>query len=464
VTGASLSGALPEPVLAELRDHVHGRVVTDRQVSAAYSRDNCALAAAGTPGAVVLADSVDDVRATLRVAARERIPVVPRGAGSGLSGGACAIDGGIVLVTAGMDRILELDERDLVAVVEPGVITATLQGAAREAGLEYTPDPASAAFCTLGGNIATNAGGLCCVKYGVTRESVLALDIVRPDGSLLEVGRRTLKSSAGLDLLSLYVGSEGTLGVITRATLRLRPRRPAPRTLLALFDGIRDAGHAVTRIRSAVLPSLMELMDRTTVRAVEEWRPIGIDRDAEALLIVQSDAGGSVAEDELRLVAGICRSSNAREVMVATDEVETDMLLTARRLAFPALERLGAVLLDDVAVPCSRIADLVDGIDAVARRTGLRIGTFGHAGDGNMHPTIVYDAHDPAALEVVMAAFDDIVALAVGLGGVVTGEHGVGSLKTRHLRGQLSPEAMEVHRLIKSALDPALICNPGRGH
>lgn len=455
VAASAISGAI-----AALRAELGDVVKTDDGVRAAYRHDQCAFAQSADPAAVVNARSESDVCSTMRVADEHGVPVVPRGAGSGLSGGACGIDGGITLVTAALDRVIDVDRDNLLATVGPGVITADLKAAAADVGLDYPPDPASSAFCTIGGNVATNAGGLCCVKYGVTRDSVLGLRLVRPGGDTVQLGRRTLKSSAGLDLTSLVVGSEGTLGVISEVTVRLRPARPQPRTLIAFLPTLHAAGEAIAAIRKALVPSMLEVMDRTTVRAVEEWQHLGLDVDAAAMLLVQSDIGGDAGTEELAVVARICEAGGG-QVMTADDPLEADLLLQARRLAFPALERMGSVLLDDVGVPCAAIPRLLDAIEETARRTDLSIGTFGHAGDGNMHPTIVF-ADDTDGRSRAMEAFDSIVRAALALGGTTTGEHGIGSLKHRYLSEEFGAGSLDLQRAVRRAFDPNGICNPGR--
>lgn len=438
------------------------RVVTDPGILDGHRRDEATMVEAGTPAALVRAGSTADVQAVMRVAHEHRVPVVPRGAGSGLAGGANAVDGCIVLSLAGMDRILELDPHAMVAVVQPGVINAELGKAARELGLFYAPDPASHEFSTLGGNIATNAGGLCCVKYGVTRESVLGLEAVLADGSLLRTGTRTIKSVAGYDLTRLLVGSEGTLAVVTEATLRLRPRPQPATTLVAFFSRLPDAGNAIAGIVERLTPSLLELMDQTTVRAVEAWKPMDLDTEAAAMLLARSDTGGAAGEREIEQMAGLCESAGASLVIQGTSESEGEMLLTARRLAHGALERLGATMLDDVAVPISRIPDLLAAIQEIAAAHDVTVGTFGHAGDGNMHPTILFDRDDPESEKRAHAAFEAIVAKGLELGGTLSGEHGVGLLKRSYLATQLGDTALRVQRAIKDALDPRGILNPGK--
>ncbi|MGH9380142.1 MAG: FAD-binding oxidoreductase [Thermoanaerobaculia bacterium] len=439
-----------------------GRVVTDPEILESHRRDEATMVDAGMPAALVRAASTADVQAVLRVAHEHRVAVVPRGAGSGLAGGANAVDGCIVLSLAGMDKILELDPHAMVAVVQPGVVNAELAKAAREVGLFYPPDPASYEFSTLGGNIATNAGGLCCVKYGVTRESVLGLEAVLADGSLLRTGTRTIKSVAGYDLTRLLVGSEGTLAVITEATLRLRPRPRTPATLVAFFSTLTDAGNAIAGIVERLTPSLLELMDRQTVRAVEAWKPMDLDTEAAAMLLARSDTGAAESEEEIRQMASLCEAAGATLVIQGTSESEGEMLLAARRLAHGALERLGATMLDDVAVSVSRIPDLLDAIQQIAAAHEVTVGTFGHAGDGNMHPTIIFDPDDPESEKRARRAFDAILTKSLELGGTLSGEHGVGLLKHRYLEAQVGETALRVQRAIKAALDPRGILNPGK--
>jgi glycolate oxidase len=437
-------------------------LITDPEVLEAHRRDQASWTAAGTPCALVRPGSTGEVQAVLRVASAHRVPVVARGAGSGLAGGANAVEGGLVLSLARMNRILELDRRGLFAVVQPGVINAAVKAAAAEQGLWYAPDPASWEFATIGGNLATNAGGLCCVKYGVTGDAVLGLEAVLADGSVVRTGGRTHKNVAGYDLTRLFVGSEGTLGIITEATLRLRPRPPPATTLVASFPTLVAAGEAVTEIMTGTRPSLLELMDRATVRAVEAYRPMGLDVDAAALLLARSDAGGEQGVAECARMASACEAAGATFIAHSADEAEGELLLGARRLAYPALERQGATLLDDVGVPLSRIVDLLSAVERIAEQRGVLIGTFGHAGDGNMHPTLVFDRSDPDAVARAQVAFDDLLRVVGELGGTITGEHGVGLLKRPYLAAQLGAEGMRLHLAIKAALDPLGLLNPGK--
>ncbi|MFL6128676.1 MAG: FAD-binding oxidoreductase [Mycobacteriales bacterium] len=453
---------VPDPVVTALRSVLPpGAVIDDPDVLPSYARDQAMFAAAGLPGAVALPRSAAEVAAVLRVAAGHRVPVVPRGAGSGLTGAANALDGSIQLVLTGMDRIVEIDPDNRLAVVEPGVVTADLRKAVEAEGLFYPPDPASYDWCTIGGNLSTDAGGLCCVKYGVTSDFVLGLEVVLASGEVLRTGRRTVKGVAGYDLTHLFVGAEGTLGVITQATLALRPLPAPPVTLVASFPSTTAAGAAVSAVvRAGLVPSLLEIMDRTFIHAVDDWKRMELDRDAAALLLGQFDSGGERAAGEIAALAEVCEAAGADAVLSTDDLEEGRMLLAARRLALPAIERLGAVLLDDVAVPRSRVADLIAGTGEIAARTGLTIGVVGHAGDGNMHPTVVYD---PATeRDLAYEAFGAILELGLALGGTVTGEHGVGSLKRDWLAREIGPVGLRVHRDVKAALDPLGILNPGR--
>ncbi len=440
-------------------------VLTDPDVTASYARDQAMFAEAGRPAAVVLPRSTAEVAAVMQVASRHGIPVVPRGAGSGLVGACNAVDGAITLVTTRMDAVLEVSPADQLAVVQPGVVNKQLRDAVAAAGLFYPPDPASYDWCTLGGNLAMNSGGLCCVKYGVTTDYVLGLEVVLADGRVLRTGRRTVKGVAGYDLTRLFVGSEGTLGVITEATLALRPAPAAdPVTLVATFATSAQTGQVVESVvTSGVVPSMLEVMDRTCIRAVDDMLRADLDRDAAALLLARSDSGGAAAAAEIATLTRLCEEAGADFVHSTEDPAEGDLLMTARRMALPALERLGSsLLLDDVAVPRSQVATFIDGCDAVAARSGLVVGVVGHAGDGNMHPTVVFDAADADQRTRAFEAFDAILELGLSLGGTITGEHGVGTLKADWLEREIGPVALDVHRSIKGALDPAGLLNPGK--
>jgi glycolate dehydrogenase FAD-linked subunit len=436
------------------------QVMTRPEALEGLSRDQTHVLDAGKALAAAFPTSTANVSAALILAARYGIPVVPRGAGSGLAGGANAIDGCLVLSMLRMDRIVEIDADDMVAVVQPGVMNATLAAEVARQGLLYAPDPSSFEISSIGGNLATNAGGLRCVKYGVTREATLGLEVVLADGTILRTGRRTVKGVAGYDLVGLFVGSEGTLGVITEATLRLRPT-PAPAgTLLAAFAALADAAAAVAGMQG-VSASVIEMMDRTTIRAVEEWQHLGLETSSAAILIVRSDAA-DFGRLELDAVEEACQSAGATTVLRSTDALESEGLMGARRAAFPALERLGITLLEDVAVPRGRIVELIGAVERIAEEHQVQIGTFGHVGDGNLHPTLIIPRGDEAARTRALQAADAILAITLSLGGTISGEHGIGLLKRDALAEELGPAGIRVSRAIKNALDPLGIMNPGK--
>ncbi len=442
--------------LAELVDSLGDAVRTDEVTLENYRFDWSRDPEAGTPVAVVRARDAADVQATVRWAAAHGVPVVPRGAGSGLSGGSSAVDGGIVLSLERM-RAIEIDVATRVAVVEPGAYNAEVKAAAAEHGLWYPPDPSSFEICSIGGNIATNAGGLCCVKYGVTTDYVLGLDVVLADGTLVQLGGKRIKDAAGLSLVKLFVGSEGTLGIVTRAILRLIPAQGTRSTLVASFPTVRSAAEAVIAIGAQLRASMMELMDAASINAVEDYKPMGLDRSAGALLIAQSDAPGAACAAEIEVMEAACVATGAKEVFITDDAEEGEMFVAARRAAFPAIEARGSMLLEDVGAPVPLLPDLLAAIAEIAERYRVEIPVVAHAGDGNTHPNVVFDPAEPGARERAYAAFDEVMAAAIALGGTITGEHGVGRTKKRALPAQLGPEAMALTRTIKAALDP-------RGH
>ncbi|GHA70918.1 FAD-binding oxidoreductase [Streptomyces termitum] len=437
-------------------------VLTDPDVTASYAHDMAGFCTAGTPAAVVLPRTVEQVRHVMRTATELRVPVVPQGARTGLSGGANASEGCVVLSLVKMDRILEIDPVDRIAVVEPGVVNAVLSRAVAEHGLYYPPDPSSWESCTIGGNIGTASGGLCCVKYGVTAEYVLGLDVVLADGRLLTTGRRTAKGVAGYDLTRLFVGSEGSLGIVVKAVLALKPQPPAQLVLAAEFPSTDAACAAVCAVMAGGhTPSLLELMDRTTVRAVNRLARMGLPETTEALLLCAFDTPDPAAD--LAAVGELCRAAGATEVVPAADAAESELLLQARRLALTALETVKpATMIDDVCVPRTRLAEMLAGTAAVAEKYGLTIGVCAHAGDGNTHPVVCFDPADEDESRRARASFDEIMALGLSLGGTITGEHGVGVLKKEWLARELGPVGLEVQRGVKAVFDPLGLLNPGK--
>jgi glycolate oxidase len=444
-------------LVAELGDDV---VVADPDRVEKYRWDRANDPDAGSPLAVVRARSTEDVQAAVRFAAAHGIPVVPRGAGSGLSGGASAVPGCLVVSTERMRRI-EIDPVTRTAVVQPGPMNAEVKAAAAEHGLWYPPDPSSYEICSIGGNIATNAGGLCCVKYGVTTDYVLGLTVVLADGTAVKLGGPRLKDVAGLSLTKLFVGSEGTLGIVTEIVLRLVPQQRPPATLVATFPTLDDATAAVLAISSRLRPSMLEFMDRPTINAVEDMTKMGLDREAAAMLVIQSDEPAGHAATECELIAGLCEENNASEVFTTDDPEEGEAFVVARRNAIPAVERTGTLLLEDVGVPLPQLGTLVDGIAAISAQREVTIAVVAHAGDGNTHPLIVFDPADADMAERAQAAYGEVMELAMSLGGTITGEHGVGRLKRPWLGDYLGADALALNQRIKDALDPQGILNPG---
>ena len=454
---------MASPAIQELTDSLpDGTVIVDADVAAAYSRDRTDVLAAGAPLAVVSARSTDDVARAMAWAHAHDVPVVTRGAGTGLSGGATATPGCLVLSLAKMNRILSIEPDDFVARVEAGVINGDLDRAAKPHGLMYAPDPSSMDISTIGGNIATNAGGLRCVKYGVTRNSVRSLTVVLADGRVLRTGHDTVKGVSGLDLVGLFCGSEGTLGVITEATVALVPR-PAgdPVTLLAPFP---TADAALGAVSAAMClgadPELMEFMDRRTLQSIDDWK--GTDFASSGGMVL-SQVTGPDAAARAELIAEAFRAGGADDVAVSANPAEGEQLIAIRRLAYPAKERLGHALTEDVCVPRSRLAHMMRFIDRLAAEKDLTICTVAHAGDGNLHPVFIYDGATPADVPgVVWESAGEIFREALRVGGTLTGEHGVGTLKRRFLAEELGDVGVDVQRAIKAALDPKGLLNPSK--
>ncbi|PWD42933.1 FAD-binding oxidoreductase [Gordonia paraffinivorans] len=436
-------------------------VLTDPESVIAARTDRSGAAPDGKPRGVVRAESVDDVVATLRAAHAHRVPVVPRGAGSGLAGGALAGAETLVLDVSGLNRILEIDPVDGIAVVEPGVITAELDRAAGEHGLRFTPDPASARISTVGGNIATNAGGMRCVRYGATGQSVLGLDVVLADGTRISTGRRTVKGVSGFDLTALLVGSEGALGVIVGATVQLLPQPEQTVTLAAGFDDVGAAARACSAVaRRRANPALLELLDHATLTVVDRAQGADHSERSRALVIAQTE--GVAAREEAAIIGEVF-GEEARWCEISTDDESAEVLVAARRLALPSIEEYGRALIEDICVPRSRLPEAFDAISEIGRQHGVDVFGFAHAGDGTIHPILSFDRNEPQVPAAVSAAADDIFGLAIDLGGTVSGEHGIGVLKRDWLAREIGPESLAVQRAIKDALDPRGILNPGKG-
>ena len=431
-------------------------LISDPDITASYSRDQAPFASAAAPFAVLLARSASEISIALKYANENSIPVVTRGAGSGLSGGANSTAGSLVISLEKMNQIIEIDTANQIARVQAGVINLDLDTAAKEFGLAYLPDPASRDWSSLGGNAATNAGGMCCVKYGVTGAHVRAMQVVLASGEIIELGKATKKSVTTYDLLHLFIGSEGTLGIITELTLNLEIRPSAPSTLIATFPSVSKAAAAAASLLQ-YRPSMLEIVDQTTLKAVEAWHPLGFEV-AGSVLIMQLDENHSLCEAALTT----CKQFDLIDGVYSDDPADAADLIRVRKLAYPALERMGATLLDDVALPITKIAEFVERVEKLSTEVNLTIGIFGHAGDGNMHPTIVHDHGDLAAAQRAQKAFGQIVEIAQSLGGTASGEHGIGSIKPGFVTKEISNTVIELQRAVKKVFDPNLILNPGK--
>ncbi len=457
--GITMSIVNPSLVLAALLETLGDCVSTDPATLESARADKSGHRSPGTPLAVVAARSIEDVQQTLRIASAHGTPVVTRGAGTGLAGGALAGDGEIVLCTLAMNQILEINAADELAVVQPGIINAELNTRLAPYGLWFTPDPASRAISTVGGNIATNAGGLLCAKYGVTRDSVLGLKVVLADGRLLELGHRSVKGVTGFDLTALMVGSEGLLGVIVEATVRLRRlAHGVTPTIGAYFADVHSAAAAAAGITATgIRPAVMELVDAASLAAISALLELPLRDAGSAYLLVQTDGAGAEAE-AAALMEILQRAGGAAEM--TTDAAEAEHLLTVRRSMHPAMERLGTTLIEDVSVPRSALPAMFDAITAIEAKYGIVIPTIAHAGDGNLHPNFVFDG--PEVPDHIWAAADEMFQAALALGGTLTGEHGIGMLKKRWLRAELGDDQFELQEQIKRVFDPAGILNPGK--
>jgi len=453
---------LTNPIMKELRDILSpGGLRTSPEDLTAYGYDAYILE--GRPDAVALPDSTDQVARVMKLADIHRIPVYPRGAGSNLSGAAVARAGGIVLCLTHMDRILKIDKDNRVADIEPGVVVADLQKAVEEVRLFYPPDPGSQSVATMGGAVMMNAGGMRGVKYGVTHDYLLGLEVVLPTGEVMETGSRMAKNVAGYDLTHLICGSEGTLAVATRITVRLLPKPEARHTLQAFYPVLDDAARTVAAIISAgIVPCTLELMDRTLIRALEDGFHLGIPTEAEAVLLIEVDGEQAAVGLQAPMLEAFCRDHGAHQVQVAGSAAEREQIWAGRRSAFGALARIRPTcIIEDATVPVSLLPDAVQKIQEIAGKYHLQIGIMAHAGDGNLHPTILVDERDRKEMERMERAFEEIVAYTMSVGGVLSGEHGIGSAKRRFLQMQVGSRALEIMRGIKQVLDPKGILNPG---
>ena len=428
-----------------------------------YSYDSAPLIA-HKPDVVVHVNSEEDIRLTLEFAAQEGLAVTTRGSGTGLSGGSVPVQGGIVIVTTDMNRILEIDDDDLSVTVEPGVITSDLHVAVEARNLFYPPDPGSMKVCTIGGNVAENAGGLRGLKYGITGDYVLALDTYLIDGAKVHYGTKCVKDVAGYNLTKFLTGSEGTIGIFSKIVLKLIPKPQTKRTFLALYDDVIDAARTVSAIISGrIIPSTLELMDSVTINCVEDHVGIGLPRDVAALLLIETDGHPEVVKEEAAAIEEACRAHRARTLRTAKDLKESDELFTARRNALTALARVKpTTILEDVTVPRQAIPEMIATIQEAAKKYEIKIGTFGHAGDGNLHPTCLTDERDADEIHRVEEAYDVIFTKAISLGGTISGEHGTGVTKSKYLPKMVGLKAIEVMRKIKKAFDPEGRLNPGK--
>ncbi len=456
--------ALNNDTLARLRGIVGAEnILTAKEDLIPYSFDGTA-AMQQMPGCVAFATTTEQVSQTLKLANQTKTPLVTRGSGTGLSGGSLPSTDCLVLCLTKMNRILELDRANLTILVEPGVTTLAVSDAATTAGLFYPPDPGSMKISTIGGNVAENSGGLRGLKYGITRNYVMGLEVVLPDGEVLWTGNKCVKDVAGYSLRDLFIGSEGTLGVITKVLLRLIPKPAAKKTMVATFAQMDAAAQCVSDIIAAqIIPCTLEFLDRTTIRCVEDFAKVGLPLDCEALLLMETDGHPAAVVEEAAKMEELARKAGALEVRVAKDDAEANKLATARRSAFSALARLSpTTILEDATVPRSELAKMIRFVAEIARKYNLRVGTFGHMGDGNLHPTFLTDERNKDEMHRVEEAFKEIFNEAIRLGGTITGEHGVGVAKKSFLPKFAGDAQMRVMRELRRALDPNGILNPGK--
>jgi glycolate oxidase len=454
---------MKKEILKKLTDIVGNEMVlTSEEDRICYSYD--ATRKTALPDVIVKPKNTGEISKIVKIANEEKLPVVPRGAGSGFVGGSIPINGGIVIVLAEMNRLIELDEENMVAIVEPGMVTYNLQQEVEKKGLFYPPDPASLKFCTIGGNAATCAGGPRAVKYGVTKDYILGLDAVLPDGEILHTGVRTTKGVVGYDLTKLITGSEGTLGVITRLTLKLIPLPETIKTALAVFPKIDDASNTVSKIiANRILPSSLEFMDQSAVQCVENYIHAGLPVDAEALLLIEVDGDEISAKRQIEEIGDICSNSGAREVRIARDEAERESLWKARRAISPALGHLAPTKInEDITVPRNKVPDIIRKLKDISSKYRLNIVNFGHAGDGNIHVNIMIDGKNEDERRRADEAVGEIFKSTLELKGTVSGEHGIGITKSKYIKDELGATGIEVTKKIKKVFDPNNIMNPGK--
>jgi glycolate oxidase len=455
---------IPRHILAELRDIVGPDNFLDSDEDRiSYSYDGTQLLKQ-LPDAAIIPRSVEHISRILALANQERFAVVARGSGSGLSGGAIPVENSVVLLMNQWNRILEIDQLNLTAWVEPGVITARLHATTEALGLLYPPDPGSASICTVGGNVSENAGGLRGLKYGVTRSYVMGMEVVLPTGEVMVVGGKSVKDVAGYSLKDVLVGSEGTLGVFTRILVKLIPKPRASKTMLAMFDRLSDAAEVVSDIIGRkITPAILEFLDNTTIRCVEEYARLGLPTSSESLLLIEVDGHPAAVEEEAGTIVTLCRQHRATDVQIAADDSEATQLRTARKAAFASLARMRpTTILEDATVPRSEVAPMLEQITQIAGKHGLMFGNFGHAGDGNLHPTCLTDERDADEIHRAEKAFDEIFDRAVALGGTITGEHGIGLSKRKFLERSVGSAAVEMMRRLKETIDPNGVLNPGK--
>ncbi|MED4781191.1 FAD-binding oxidoreductase [Brevibacillus choshinensis] len=438
------------------------RILTEKQDLASYTFD----ASFGTywPELVVQPITTQEVAAIVKLADAAKIPVYPRGQSTSLSGGPLPVEGGIVLDLSKMVHKLEVIPDDLVAIVSPGVLTAAIHEAAEQVGLMYPPDPSSSAVSTIGGNLAENSGGPRGLKYGVTKDYVLGLEVVTPQGEIIRTGSRTVKNVTGYDLTKLLVGSEGTLGIITEATLQLIPKPLATATLLCIFDNIVTSGEAISKVlTSGILPAKMEIMDQACIQAVESYQPLGLPTDAEAIILIEVDGHPLAVEEEIRDAARICERIGARHVQIASTATDQANLWKARKLVSPAITRLKPTKIsEDATVPRSQIPTMFARLKQIRKKYDVKLVIFGHAGDGNLHPNIIADKRDPDEMKRVEQAVEEIFTAAIELGGTLSGEHGIGNMKAPFMEMELGAVGLDMMKRIKESWDPNHIMNPGK--